>query len=158
MKPLLVLIAAALVLAANCGHDRLQDSAKHETSRAGQVIGEGATSFFQGLEEGAEKTVTNYDVRLSDELKTAGVSVTIAKHTDGDESNNYQQGLSFYVLNKAAIAGTLRLKLFSAKGQEIGRSTASIVFPADDARYVSFTLDKLVPIVITKYVEMDLKP
>ena len=44
------------------------------------------------------------------------------------------------------------------RGQEIGRSTASIVFPADDARYVSFTLDKLVPIVITKYVEMDLKP
>ena len=97
-------------------------------------------------------------MRLSDELKATGVSVTIAKHTGGNESNNSQQGLSLYILNKTPVSGTLRLRLFSAKGQEIGRATTTIAFLADDARYVTFTLDKLVPIVMTKYAELDLKP
>jgi hypothetical protein len=153
MRVLVALSAAVLVLIASCSQDR----AKHETNRAGQAIGEGATSFFNGLEAGAEKTVTSYDVRLSGELKAAGVSVTIARSTTGDDSNGHKPGLSFYVLNKSPITGILRLKLFNSKDQEIGRAVTSIGFTGDDARYVPFTLDKLVPVVTTKYVELDLK-
>jgi len=148
---------ACLVLCSGCGRESLKDKAKRATNKAGQVVGEGASSFFTGVGEGVDKTITSYDVRLSDELKGLGVSVTIAKRMDGAASNNWQQGLSFYVLNKTPVSGALRLRLFNDKGQEIGRSSAQIVFGADDARYVPFTLNKEIPVSMTKYVELDLE-
>jgi len=152
-----LLVVALAGLAAGCGRESLKERAKHATNKAGQLVGEGASSFFTGVGEGVERTVTSYDVRLSEELKAKGVSVTIAKHTDGTASNNWQHGLSFYVLNKIPVAGVLRLKLFSDKGQEIGRATTPVALPADDAKYVAFALDKEIPVSMTKYVELDLK-
>ena len=156
MKSVASLLLSCLVLSAGCGQESM-DKAKRATNKAGQVVGEGASSFFTGIGAGIDKTVTSYEVRLSDELKKAGVSVTVAKHIEGVASNNWRQALSFYVLNKAPVSGVLRLRLFNDKGQEIGRSIAPVAFGADDARYVPFYLDKEIPLALTRYVEMDLK-
>ena len=65
--------------------------------------------------------------------------------------------LSIYVQNQTPLTGTLRVRLFTDKDQEIGRATTPVVFAKDDARYVSFTLDREIPVTMTKYIQMDLK-
>jgi hypothetical protein len=155
MKTAGLLLLAVIVFAAGCG--RVTDKASRATNKAGQLVGEGASSFFTGVGAGIDKTVTTYDVRLSDELRSAAVSTTIAKRMDGSASNNWQQTLSIYVQNQTPLTGTLRVRLFNDKDQEIGRSTTPVVFAKDDARYVSFTLDKEIPVTMTKYLQMDLK-
>ena len=157
MRLLTSLTVVLLIVSAGCGRESLKEQAKRATNKAGELVGEGASSFFTGVGEGVDKTVTSYDVRLSEELKAKGVSVTIAKHTEGSATSNWQHGLSFYVLNKTSVSGGLRLKLFNDKNQEVGRATTPINLPADNAKYVAFTLDKEIPVSMTKYVELDLK-
>ena len=155
MKATCILFFVGLVLLTGCG--RVKEQAKRATNKAGEVVGEGASSFFTGVGQGIDKTVTTYDVRLSDELRNEGLSTTIAKRMDGSSTNNWQQTLSIYVQNKAPLSGNLRIRLFNDKDQEIGRSTTKVGFAADDARYVPFTLDKEIPVTMTKYLQMDVK-
>jgi hypothetical protein len=155
MKTAGMVLLAVMVFATGCG--RVKDKASRATSKAGQLVGEGASTFFTGVGAGIDKTVTTYDVRLSEELRSAAVSTTIAKRMDGSASNNWQQTLSIYVQNQTPLTGTLRIRLFNDNDQEIGRSITPVVFAKDDARYVSFTLDKEIPVTMTKYVQMDLK-
>ena len=155
MKTAGMLLLAVVAFATGCG--RVKDKANQATNKAGQLVGEGASTFFTGVGAGIDRTVTTYDVRLSEELRGAAVSTTIAKRMDGSTSNNWQQTLSIYVQNQTPLTGTLRIRLFNDKDQEIGRATTPVVFAKDDARYVSFTLDKEIPVTMTKYVQMDLK-
>ena len=155
MKTAGILLLTMVVVATGCG--RVKDKASRATNKAGELVGEGASTFFSGVGAGIDKTVTTYDVRLSEELKSAAVSTTIAKRMDGSASNNGQQTLSIYVQNQAPLTGTLRIRLFNDQDQEIGRSTTPVVFAKDDARYVSFALDKEIPMTMAKYIQMDLK-
>jgi hypothetical protein len=155
MKTTAMLLVMVAALASGCG--RVKDKAARATNKAGQLLGEGASTFFTGVGEGIDKTTTTYDVRLSEELRSAAVSTTIAKRMDGGASNNWQQTLSIYVQNQAPLTGTLRVRLFNDKDQEIGRSTTPVALAKDDARYIPFTLDKEIPVTMTKYVKMDLK-
>lgn len=147
----------ALTVCTGCSREAIRKKAKQATNKAGQVVGEGASTFFTGVGEGIVRTVTHYDVRLSDELKSLGLSVTIAQSVPAAGEDGKKPALSFYVLNQTALTGTLRLRLFNADGKEIGRSQARVDFAADDARYVPFVLDPEIPLSMTKYVELDLK-
>ena len=149
-------IAIGTVLLAGCSRESLKDKAKTVTNKAGAVVGEGASTFFVGMGEGIDKTVTSYDVRISDELKTLGVSVTVAKWTNASGEKPHQI-LTFYILNKAPVTGQLRLKLFNDADQEIGRSVTEVTFAADDAHYVPFELAEEVPVSLAKYVTLDIK-
>ena len=142
-----------LVLTAGCSRQEATDRAKELTGKAGRAIGEGAGTFFSGVGEGYEKAVTAYDVRIADELKARGLSVSVAKHNEGSATNT----LSLYVINKQAVAGALRIRLFSAATQEIGRATAAVSLPTDNGQYVPFGLDKQIPLSLTKFIELDLK-
>jgi hypothetical protein len=175
MKIAMTGLLVAAVLLTGCGKDWAKRQAKKATdkgaavvegigaglaengNKAGKTLGEGLGAVFSGIGEGVEKSVTARDVRISDELVTKGVSVTVTKHTAGTATNQWQHGLSLYVVNKDAVAGTLRIKLFNGSTQEIGRATAPVTLPADDAKYIQFLLDKEIPVLMAKFIELDLK-
>lgn len=175
MKIAMAVILGSAVLVSGCGKDWAKKQAKKATNKgtavvegigeglsengnkAGKTLGEGLGAIFTGIGEGVEKSVTTRDVRISDELATKGVSVTVTKHTAGTATNQWQHGLSLYVVNKDAVTGTLRIKLFNGATQEIGRATSPVTLPADDAQYVQFLLNKEIPVLMTKFIELDLK-
>jgi hypothetical protein len=155
LKAIYIFCLAGTILLAGCG--QVKEKANRTSNKAGQLVGESAGNFFTGVGAGIDKTITTYDIRLSEDLKNAGIATTIAKRTDGSASNNWQQTLSIYMRNSAPLKGALRICLFNDKDQEIGRATTPIDFAKDDARYVSFTLEKETPVGMTKYMQMDLK-
>ena len=153
MKSHIAILLSAGLLAAGCNQSETADRAKELTGKAGRAIGEEAGTFFSGIGAGYEKAVSAYDVRIARDLQNKGVAVSVAKHAEGIATNT----LSLYIINKQPVTGTLRIKLFSAATQEIGRATAAVSLPADDARYVPFGLDKEIPLSLTKFIELDLK-
>ena len=157
MIQFLTILLAATLLIVGCNQSETADRAKELTSKAGHAIGEGAGTFFAGVGAGYEKAVTAYDVHIANELAAKGVTVSVAKHAVGSGTNAAQTTLSLYIINKHPVTGTLRIKLFTAATQEIGRATAAVSLPADDARYVPFALNKEIPLSLTKFIELDLK-
>ena len=175
MKIAMTSLLVAAVMMSGCGKDWAKKQARKATNKgaavvegigeglaengnkAGKTLGEGLGAVFSGIGEGVEKSMTARDVRISDELEAKGVSVTITMHTAGTATNQWQHGLSLYVVNKDAVAGTLRVKLFNGSTQEIGRATSPVTLPSDDAKYVQFLLDKEIPVLMTKFIELDLK-
>lgn len=153
MKEHIFVLLSAGLLAAGCNQSETADKAKELTGKAGRAIGEEAGTFFSGIGAGYEKAVTAYDVRIAKDLLSKGVGVSVAKHAEGSATNT----LSLYIINKQPVTGILRIKLFSAATQEIGRATAAVSLPADDARYVPFGLDKEIPLSLTTFIELDLK-
>ena len=143
-----------LLLVAGCGDpSETVDRAKEMTSKAGHAIGEEAGTLFSSITAGYEKSVTAYDVRVAKELQSRGVTVSVAKQSEGSATNI----LSLYIINRLPVSGTLRIKLLNIATQEIGRATAAVSLPADNARYVPFAIDREVPLPLTRLIELDLK-
>jgi len=157
-KFLATLLLTSGMFCTGCGDQSATvDRAKELTSKAGRAIGEGAGMFVSGIDAGYEQAVTTFDVRVARELLNIGVAVTIAKNANGGGTNGFQKTLSFYIINKQPVNGTLRIKLLNAATQEIGRATAVVSLPPDTARYVPFTIDREIPLPMTRFVELDLK-
>ncbi len=153
--PLAGLILPFLV--SGCDQGDSVERAKELSSKAGRAIGAGAGTFVSSVGAAYEKAVTAYDVRPSRELKAHGVAVSVGQQSEGCATNDWCRTLSLYIINQKPVAGTLRIRLFSAATQEIGRATAVVSLPADDARYVPFRLSQDVPLALTKFIELDLK-
>jgi hypothetical protein len=145
------------LLAAGCNQGDSVERARELSSKAGRAIGAGAGTFVSSVGAAYEKAVTAYDVRASRELKVHGVAVSVGQQTEGCATNGWDRTLSLYIINQKPVDGTLRIRLFSAATQEIGRATAAVSLPADDARYVPFRLSQDVPLALTKFIELDLK-
>ena len=98
--------------------------------------------FLRALDQ---RLLPRAKVVLLDNLFAQGSSTPVA-HRD-DEGNTYQQ--------RRLDDGTehVVLKNFPS-GSELAADVAAY---GRDARYVSFTLDKEIPVAMTKYVQMDLK-
>lgn len=175
MRILIICTMAPMLLVAGCSRQSAEDRARQATSKgtevvegvgeglskagnkAGKVMGEGLGAFFSGVGEGVEKSMTTRDVRISEELKAKGVSVTVTTYGNVVGTNQGQHALSIYVVTREAITGNLRIKLFNGASQEIGRAASAAILPADDAKYVQFLLDKEIPVLMTKFIELDLK-
>ena len=148
------LLLILLTLAAGCGDpSETVDRARELTGKAGRAIGEGAGTFVSGVNAGYEKSILAYDVRIAPDLQARGVAVSVVKHAEAGVTNT----LSLYIINRQPVAGTLRIKLLNIATQEIGRATAAVSLPADNARYVPFAIDREVPLPLTRLIELDLK-
>jgi hypothetical protein len=145
------------LLLAGCGPGDSVERARELSSQAGRAIGAGAGTFVSSVGAAYEKAVTAYDVRPSRELRARGVAVSVGQVAEGCVTNDWCRTLSLYVINQKPVEGTLRIRLFSAATQEIGRATAAVALPADEARYVPFRLTPDVPLALTKFIELDLK-
>ncbi len=56
MKTAGILLLTMVVVATGCG--RVKDKASRATNKAGELVGEGASTFFSGVGAGIDKTVT----------------------------------------------------------------------------------------------------
>lgn len=132
-----LLIVPVALLAFSC--TRAKENAKAIINKSGEVVGQSASEFVEGVSEGVEKTLER-ELELSQKLKDAGIEtgkVIIADDKQG-HSNNV---LTVYVIFNKDFKGKIMAKAEDKTGKEAGRSTVEIKAKSGEAKYLDFTFD-----------------
>jgi len=129
---------------------------KTVAAKTGKVVGEHVGTFFAGIGEGVEVSLCDYAVRIEGAtLEAAGLSSTLVQRVSDDTGS---PALSFYLVNAKPVSGTLRLRLLTEDGSEIGRAETTMARGADAAGYVRFALDKDLPTGLVRTAVLSLAP
>ena len=165
MKHALLLLSLAL-LAAGCGRAKraaggavaaAADTTKAVAAKTGKAVGEHAGAFFAGVGEGVERVVCDYAVRIDgDALAAAGASVTLVQRVSG--GRDAAPALALYLVNERPLAGTLRLRLLTADGREIGRGEAPLDRGSEGAGHVRVPIPADTPSTLVKTIALTLVP
>ena len=154
--------------------DALQDKG----TVAAESVATGVGKVLKGVERGFERS--GRSVVLSDGARQAGLQATKVQLVDGSsaaeaaEPAGSQAGsqkatqtaaqtgsarthaIDVYVLTDKDASGTLKVKVFNALDQEIGRARQAFKQGADEGRYVRIALDPQVDLQAINRVEIDL--
>jgi len=116
------------------------DALQKKGGAAGESFSAGIGTMTKGMERGLLKS--GREIVTDPSVRAAGISVTTVQDADAEKAAVH--GLDAYIIAKAPAAGTLRMFVYDALGNEIGRSSVSIELDAEAAKYQTFALDSQV--------------
>ena len=116
------------------------DALQKKGGAASESFTAGVGSMTKGMQRGILKA--GREIVTDPSLHTAGLSITTVQ--DAATEGAATHGLDAYVIAKVPAAGTLRMFVYDALGNEIGRSSVNIDFEADASKYQTFALDSQV--------------
>ncbi|TRZ46321.1 hypothetical protein [Robertkochia solimangrovi] len=141
MKSIFSIIGTSLIfLGLNVSCDQFSKDTKESINKGGEVVGQTATEFFEGVTKGVNKTL-ECKIELSEVLKSEGLQTgafSIENRTDGGENNL----LTLYLIFDKDFKGELIAKAYNKNDMEIGRSSIEVRGEAGGAQYVDFNFDK----------------
>lgn len=127
------------------------EAMKKEGKEAAEKVTEGVGEMVKGVGAGVEKGLKEVQVAVHEDLSAKGVTTTRA--TRG-ESGTEAHSVTVYVTNEKAYAGTLELRAFDEKDQEVGRTQVELKEAVATAKYVDFTFDPRTPLLTAKRFEL----
>ena len=130
---------AILILFVLTSCNRIADKTKEGINKGGEVVGETATEFFEGVSEGVDKTL-ECEIKLSNQLVNKGLRTGVYDIISGANDNNNK--LTLYLIFDKGINQTIIAKAYNKNGLEIGRAKTAINANAEDAGYYEFEFDK----------------
>jgi hypothetical protein len=131
-----IVYLSLLLLSVSC--DRIKDGTKQSINKGGEVVGQIATEFLQGVSEGVDKTL-QCTIQFSETLKAAGISN--GKFSIESGQNGNKNKLAIYMIFDKDFSGSITAKVFDKNGLEAGRCKADVQAKAGDGRYVDFGFD-----------------
>ena len=137
MKSFRLLPIIMLLLFLSC--DRISNKAKEGINRGGEVVGESATEFFDGVSDGVDKTL-DCEIIFSEELLNKGLKKGVYDIESQPVGNNNK--LILYIIFEKDFSKELIAKAYNKKNQEIGRTKVMVEGKAGDAIYFDFLFDK----------------
>ena len=137
MKSFRLLPIIMLLLFLSC--DRISNKAKEGINRGGEVVGESATEFFDGVSDGVDKTL-DCEIIFSEELLNRGLKKGVYDIESQPIGNNNK--LILYIIFEKDFSKELIAKAYNKKNQEIGRTKVMVEGKAGDAIYFDFLFDK----------------
>jgi len=137
MKFYQIFCIALLTILMSC--NRITNKAKEGINKGGEVVGESATEFFDGVSEGVDRTL-ECEILLSKELKNKGLKKGVYDIESQPIVNNNK--LTLYLIFKQDFRKEVMAKAYNKKGQEIGRTKAIIEGNSGEAAYFDFLFDE----------------
>lgn len=137
MKQHFIIIFCMSFLVISC--NRIANKTKEGINKGGEVVGETATEFFEGVSEGVDKTL-ECEIKLSKDLIEQGLKTGVYNVDSNSEGNNNQ--LTLYFIFDNDISKDVMAKVYNKKGLEIGRAKTFISGKSGDAGYYDFEFDK----------------
>ncbi len=119
--------------------NRITNTTKDGINKGGEVVGEAATEFFEGVSKGVDHTL-DCEIIFSKSLKSKGVSMGV--YDIDSHANNKKNQLTLYLIFEQNFEGDLTAKVYNKKNLEIGRAHSTITAKAGDAAYYDFQFDK----------------
>ncbi|MCW3103082.1 MAG: hypothetical protein JWO09_1522 [Bacteroidetes bacterium] len=118
----------------SCSSDAVKEKINSAGDLAGQTVGE----FSKGLGNGVTKAF-DVNITLSPPLLARGLKM--GKNTVNSETGT-DNVLNAYFIFEKDFSETLVSKVFDAKGQEMGRTTAVVEGKRGEAKFVDFSFDQ----------------
>ncbi|QXP79435.1 MULTISPECIES: hypothetical protein [Winogradskyella] len=135
MKTYLSIILLLIFFSCN----RLADKTKEGINRGGEVVGETATEFFDGISKGVDNTL-DCKIELSESLKNKGLKT--GTYSIDSQSNNKKNKLTLYLIFQENFKDNVTAKVYNKSGFEIGRATTVIIGAQRSASYFDFIFDE----------------
>ncbi|WP_225035780.1 hypothetical protein [Winogradskyella sp. SM1960] len=132
-------LVTLIILLSFLSCNRLANKTKEGINRGGEVVGESATEFFEGVSEGVDKTL-ECKIILSEDLQQHGLKTGVYDIGSSSSSNNNK--LILYVIFDADFNRTVIAKAYNKAGLEIGRAKTTISGKKGDADYYDFLFDE----------------
>lgn len=136
MKIKLLLILSVLLSLCSC--NRIANKTKEGINKGGEVVGETATEFFEGVSEGVGKTL-ECDIKLSKNLTELGLKTGVYDISSKSSGNNNK--LTLYLIFEKDFNRQISVKAYNKNGLEIGRSSSNIIGNKGEASYFDFEFD-----------------
>ncbi|MBV7268002.1 hypothetical protein [Winogradskyella luteola] len=111
---------------------------KEGINKGGEVVGETATEFFEGVSEGVDKTL-ECEIVLSENLLIKGLKNGIYNIENQPIGKNNK--LTIYLIFNEDFDSDVTAKAYNKNGLEIGRAKANVSGKKDDAGYFDFKFD-----------------
>ena len=135
----LLQLSCILLLTALMSCNRIANKTKEGINKGGEVVGESATEFFDGVSVGVDKTL-DCEILLSKHLISKGLKKGVYDIESQPIGNNNK--LTLYLIFDKDFSKEVIAKAYNKKGQEIGRTKAIITGNAGDASYFDFEFDE----------------
>jgi hypothetical protein len=126
------------LLAASCLFSCSSNAVKEKINTAGDLAGQTVGEFSKGLGNGVTKA---FDVNITLPPPLLARGLKMGKNTVNSETGTDNVLNAYFIFDKD-YSGTLVSKVFDAKGQEMGRTTALVEGKAGEARFVDFVFDQ----------------
>lgn len=140
----------ALSLAVSCSD--VKEKAKNTINKGGEVVGETATEFVEGVTEGVDRTLDNKIV-LSESLRNQGVNT--GKFYIENDSLGKDNKLVVYLITEKDFKGKLTFKVLDKKGLETGRKIIELNRKAGEAAYQDVVFDQRTDIEVKSTIQID---
>jgi len=128
----------SLFLSVSC--NQVKDKTKQTINKGGEVVGKGATEFFEGVSEGVDKTM-QCKITLSEGLINNGIR-TGKFFIDSDTLGGIKNKLSIYLIFEKDFSGIIKVKSFDKNGLESGRTSLNVTGKTGSATYFDFIFDR----------------
>jgi hypothetical protein len=138
MKLYLTALLLIVILFSSC--NRIANKTKEGINRGGEVVGETATEFIEGVTEGVDKTL-ECDIILSKNLIKAGLKSGVYDVKNESIGTNNNE-LTLYLIFQKDFNKEVLVKVYNKNKLEIGRTRTIITGKKGDAGYFDFTFDK----------------
>lgn len=135
LNPLTSVVLVLLFMSCN----RIANKTKESINRGGEVVGESATEFFDGVSEGVDKTL-ECKILLSKNLVKKGLKKGIYDVESQSIGNNNK--LTLYLIFNKDFEKVLIAKAYNKSGLEIGRAKSTVTGKKGDAGYYDFEFDE----------------
>ena len=147
LRILILLIALSLF---SC--NRIANKTKEGLNKGGEIVGESATEFFDGVSEGVDKTL-ECKIILSDNLLKNGLKTGVYTIDSQNHSNNNK--LTLYFIFETALNAEIIAKAYNKSGLEIGRAQTTVKGQKGDAGYFEFLFNQQTDIGFRNTITID---
>jgi hypothetical protein len=129
-----------ILIALLTGCSNVKETTKEVINKSGEVVGKGASEFFEGVSEGIDRTL-DCELIVSQSLKDKGIET--GKFAIGNDSVGGRNNVvTLYLIFKKDFDGGITARTVDKNGLEFGRKKLEISGKAGDAQYFDFTFDK----------------
>jgi TRAP-type C4-dicarboxylate transport system substrate-binding protein len=133
--------------------NKAKETAKAVVNKSGEVVGQAATEFGEGIAEGVDKTL-ECQVSLSKSLTDKGIK-TGKFAIDSDSLGHVNNVLSMYLIFDKAFNGQIVAKVNDKNNTEIGRVRLPVHVEAGAAGYYDFVFDKRTYIEVKSQIVLE---
>jgi hypothetical protein len=133
--------------------NKVKEKAKETINKGGEVVGQSATEFAEGVSEGIDKTL-DCKIEIISDLLSKGLKT--GKFTiETDSLSGLKNKAVVYFIFENDFKKSITIKVFDKTNLEMGRTTIALEGKKGDAKYYDIAFDKRTNIEVKSTIKIE---